>query len=339
MTRRLLLLETGGTVGSEDSGQGLQPDAQVALGRLAHPAPSEPEYEVVTERMFSLSSGAIGLREIAALHRRIRKAGEQGFVGVVVTHGTDTLAETAFVLSVLGAGSNFPVVLTGAMRAPGQVGSDAFRNLQDATTVAWSAHGRGRGLGVAVVMDGAVFDGLTVEKRSCHSLAPLHVPEGGPIGHVVEGRLRLRHSPQPAGRPTTVALDPAQRRPVAIVCPVPGDDGESLRLCASGFDGLVVVGLGGGHVPPQMMSAVQDVAQQKPVVVTTSYPGASALFSTYGGPGSERAVSDSGAHVGWSLSPRKAALLLSMCLGQTEDSLQIALTLQEMRNERVYQHG
>jgi L-asparaginase len=337
VTLRVLLLETGGTIGSEDSGHGLEPSGSLTLGHLAGSAVPEVEHAVATQRVFALSSGAIGLPEIGVLHGRIREAEGQGYDGVVVTHGTDTLAETAFVLTVLGAGSVLPVVLTGAMRALGQAGSDATRNIEDATTVALSAPGRG--LGVAVTMGGAVFDGLTVEKRSSHSLLPLHVPEGGPLGHVVEGRFRLRHTPAPSDRLTSASLDPALARPVAILCPVPGDDGESLRLCAAGFDGLVVVGLGGGHVPPQMMSALEDVARRKPVVVTTTCPGAAAMTATYGGPGSERAISDAGAHIGWSLGPRKAALLLAMCLGQTDDFDRIATTLHEVRNERVRQHG
>lgn len=331
MKRHVLVLHTGGTIGSVDSGRGLEP--QDGLDLTASGAAWStviPEADVTIEQVFSIPSGAIGLPEIAKIQRRIRQAERESFTGVVVTHGTDSLAETAFVLTVLGPWT-IPVVLTGAMRALGQLGSDAERNLRDALTVAVSrasAHS-----GPIVSMDGAVFPGLTAEKTSCHATAAFTAPDGAPLGYISEGQLWLQQLSSPTSLSCPIA--PEVTRPVALISATPGDDGGLLRFCAQRYAGIVVHGFGGGHLPPQMMPALAEVARDTPTIVTTSYPGAVALTRTYGGPGSEQAISETGAYVGWSLSARKAALLLAMCLGQTDDRQILATTLEEVRSSYV----
>lgn len=315
VARRVLLLGTGGTIGSGQPSD-LRPVSGVA-GVASAVTVSDVELRV--EEMLALPSSAIGLAEMAQLHARIVRAGVEGYDAVVVSHGTDTLAETAFVLALLLAGGGPPVIVTGAARGPGQPGSDAITNLSDAVVVA----SRGKHLrgAVLVVFNGDVFSAVEVEKVSSTSAAAMQAPGAGRLGQVVEGALVLTALPLPL---RNLQLDPLASRPVAIVGALPGDRGEVLGRCAQQHDGVVLVGMGGGHVPPQMMDAVRDLADGIPLVVTTGSPGAARLERTYAHAGSELDLRSAGAVVAPGLSPRKAALLLSLCLGQTSDRAEIA---------------
>lgn len=317
----ILLLTTGGTIGSEASSDGFAPTT--GSGRaLAQQLNSEG---VVLEELFAEPSGGIGLDRMAVIHERIETATCEGYSAVVVTHGTDTLAETAFVLRLLRGESKFPVVLTGAMRSPGLLGSDGLRNLTDAATVARS--GRDFGTGVLVVFDGDILSALRAAKTSSTAISAFGQSTGGPLGLVSENCVRVHAREVFRGLP--IPVDARKTESVALVGAWPGDDGRALIASAKEAAGLVVSGLGGGHIPPQMMDAVTEVVSSRPVIVTTGTPCGPALRATYGGAGSERALANIGAIVGWSLGPRKAALALSMCLGQTKDGDTLRSLLQD----------
>jgi L-asparaginase len=301
---RVLVIGTGGTIGSSQA-EYLNPGAGVRA--VLELAPVEG-VDFQLEELMSMPSSGLGLDEMARLLARVVEADEEGFTGVVITHGTDTLPETAFALA-LTINTSMPVVLTGAMRGPGQPGSDAARNLRDAVSAA--ASDVVRDCGVIVVFDGSIFAGMTVEKTSSNSSAAIRAAAGGVLGHVVEGEVRLISSPR---RARSLELHPSRHRPVALLGALPGDDGTSLRAAARCVDGVVIAGFGGGHLPPQMMPAVRDVASSIAVVVTTAAPGAPAFRATYGHAGSEQDLAAAGAVVADALSPRKAALMLSMCL-------------------------
>lgn len=316
---KILVLSTGGTIASQITPAGLTPTGTLESG------PAIGDAQVVVEQPFSLPSAAIGLPEIAKLSRRIDRAPAEGFTGVVVTHGTDTLAETAFTLAVLDRPHPVPVAVTGAMRAPGQVGSDATRNLLDAITVVRSRIDAGAP--VVVVFDGTVLPGLTAEKASTTSLAAFTAPQGITLAEVTEGRVHIKGRcahPQPR-----IPADPASAGAVAVLCAMPGDDGTVLRACAETVEGVVLGGLGGGHVAPQQMTTLRDLAHTKPVLVTTGTVAGGALTATYTGPGSEQALDESGVIIGWSWGPRKAALAMALCLSRTTDPAEIRFLMKD----------
>jgi L-asparaginase len=300
----VLVIGTGGTIGSSQA-EHLDPEAGVRA--LLDLAPVEG-VDIQLEELMSIPSSALGLHEMARLAARVAGADEEGCAGVVITHGTDTLADTAFALA-LTINMSLPVVLTGAMRGPGQPGSDAARNLRDA--VAAAASDVVRDCGVLVVFDGNIFAGTTVEKTSSSSTAAIRAAAGGVLGHIVEGEVRLIARPRPV---RSLGLHPSRHRPVALLGALPGEDGKTLRAASLHVDGVVIAGFGGGHLPPQMMPAVRDVASRIAVVVTTAAPGAPAFRTTYAHAGSEQDLAAAGAVVADALSPRKAALMLSMCL-------------------------
>jgi L-asparaginase len=234
--------------------------------------------------------------------------------GVVISQGTDTLEDTAFVLDLL-LGRHRTIVLTGAMRTPAAPGWDGGSNVADAIRVASSAESDG--LGALVVFDGEIHAARFVGK--VHAQRPgAFTSVSGPIGWISEGRVEIVIQPRGG---VEIALDSlgglGDVPPVAIHTAAVGDDGRLLpRLVDSGYAGLVIQGLGGGHVPSALAPLIGELAATIPVVLTRGTAGGTTLSATYSYAGSELDLQSRGVLNGGWLSARKARVLLSLLLGQ-----------------------
>lgn len=181
---RLRVITTGGTI----AGRRL-PSGTVAPGlgpeELLSRIPAAAAHaRCDVDPWLELPSSAIGFREMLALATRAREAlADPGLAGVVVTHGTATLEQTAYFLDVT-LDADRPVVLTGAMRNPTLPSDDGPLNLLNAIQVA--ACERSRGLGVLVVMNGLIHCARDVTKMSSANAAAFQSPEFGPLGAVDE---------------------------------------------------------------------------------------------------------------------------------------------------------
>ena len=230
--------------------------------------------------------------------------------GVVVTHGTDTIEETAVLCDVLHAGAE-PIVLTGAIRPSGAAGADGPANLLDAVAAAGAAETAG--LGVLVCFAGELHAARAVRKVSSSSPAAFGSPSTGPLGSVAEGRVRIAARPL---RPAALAMPAALDARVPIVPTFLGDDGAGLRAAVrDGADAVVFVALGAGHVAPAVLRALRDAAAALPVAVTLWPERGLLLHETYGFEGCEDDVRSSGALPAGSLSPRAARMILLAGLG------------------------
>ncbi len=175
--------------------------------------------------------------------------------GAVVTHGTDTLEETAYFLHrTLQA--NKPVVLTAAMRPATALGADGPQNLLDAVTVARTpAVG-----GVCVVFAGKVFGATDLRKVHGYRVEAFDPGDAGLLGHVVNGALHL-HRPWPVAalHPAAKKLPPAASWPaVDIVMSHAGARGAALQaLVAAGARGIVIAGTGNGSVHTNLLAAAR----------------------------------------------------------------------------------
>jgi L-asparaginase len=200
-----------------------------------------------------------------ALRERVRALSASGEVrGIVITHGTDILEETAYLLDRT-LDRRIPVAITGAMRTSSDEEWDGPGNLRDAVTVAASASSAGRG--TMVVFARQVFAGRTAAKSHATDPDAFSAPHGGPIGRVADGEVRYSAEATRGGTP----LEPASLHArVAHVPSVVGDEGTMLDLARGDHDGVVVEAFGSGNVPPGAVPAIRRwIEGGKPVVLAS----------------------------------------------------------------------
>jgi L-asparaginase len=307
--RAVRIISTGGTIAM--AGERAVPalDAQALVAAV--PALAAVE-RLEAESLRNLPGAHVTSADALAIALAAARAGDAG-AGVVVTHGTDTLEETAFLCDVLyGAGP--PIVFTGAIRPASASGADGPANLSDAVAVAQAPDAEG--LGVVVVFAGQIHAARTVRKVDSTAPEAFGSPRSGPIGRVHEGRVAVEL--RPPRRPPVVPsrLDAF----VPIVPTWQGDDGALLRAAiAAGARGVVLVALGAGHVGPAVLAELRAAAAALPVVVTTRPERGAVLRATYGFEGSEADVRGAGAIAAGELSPQAARMKLLACLGAERD--------------------
>ena len=267
--RVIHLLFTGGTISMHRdpaAGGNVPVHGGKALVDLAPGLKNVAPYRV--EDWAKLPACHLGPDKLWALRERVRDVAESGEVGgIVITHGTDTIEETAYLLDrTLDAA--VPVVITGAMRTSSDEAWDGPRNLVDAATVAASASSAERGTMVA--FHGTVFTGTTVAKVHATDIDAFAAPHAGPVGRVAEGQVTYLQPPLARSRPVEPAALTAR---VAQVAMVVGDDGTLLDLARPAHEGVVVIAFGSGNVPPGAVPAIARwLDAGKPVVLATRCP-------------------------------------------------------------------
>ena len=264
--RVIHLLFTGGTISMHRdpvAGGNVPIHGGEALVDLAPGLKRVAPYRV--EDWAKLPACHLGPEKLWALRERVREVADTGEVsGIVITHGTDTIEETAYLLDRTLDGA-VPVVITGAMRTSSDAGWDGPRNLVDAATVAASASSAGRGTMVA--FNGRVFMGRTAVKVHATDVDAFAAPHAGPIGRVAGGQVTYSDAPLTRSQP----LGPAGLATrVAQIPMVVGDDGALLDLARPAHEGVVVVAFGSGNVPPGAVPAIARwLDAGKPVVLAT----------------------------------------------------------------------
>jgi L-asparaginase len=210
----------------------------------------------------------LGPDRLWALRERVREiAGSGEVTGIVVTHGTDILEETAYLLDRT-LDPEVPIALTGAMRTSSDTEWDGPRNLRDAAEVAASAASRGRE--AVVVFNGEIFAGRTATKTHATDIAAFSAPHHGAVGRVENGRVTYASSVDGRPKPLRPTVFGAR---VALVPMVVGDDGRMLELARPGHDGVVIEAFGSGNLPPGAVPAIRRwLDEGKPVVLATRCP-------------------------------------------------------------------
>ena len=329
---RIALLTLGGTIAMtrDHSGAGVVPALDGSALAAAVPQLTSVA-EVVTTSLEARPSASLSFSDVLAAGRAAREALRAGASGVVISQGTDTLEETAYLLDLLWDRDE-PLVLTGAMRNPTQAGADGPANLLSAVTVAASS--QCAGLGVLVVLNDEIHAARHVQKRRSTSLSAFDSPDIGPIGTVVEGEVRLLALPSPARRSVLTTPPLTDRTRVALVPATLDDDGELIELCANaGYDGIVVAAFGAGHLSEPAAVRAIEAARTRPVVLTTRTGAGGVLANTYGFDGSETHLLREGLISSGLLHPLKARILLWALLAAGSDLTTIAEAFREFGHQ------
>jgi L-asparaginase len=306
---RVLLVALGGTISAVPDEQGRNAPARSAADILASVPEVEDFVEVRVADVKQVSSRAITPADMCALAREIHAEVENGCAGVVVTHGTDTIEETAYALALM-VDADVPLALTGAMRLAHEPGADGPANLMAALRVA--ATPEAAALGPVVVMHDEIHAARWVTKLHTCRVAAFSSPGFGPVGQIGEGRVRLHATG--LGR-DHLGLPGQLDQRVELVWVSAGADGLLVEAAAAAADGLGVAGTGGGHVPPAMAESLREVVERGlPTVLASRCIGGPVLEETYGGVGSETYLAEVGLRPVGLLSPLKARLRLLTAL-------------------------
>ena len=244
------------------------------------------------------------------LRNRIAKHAARADVdGIVVTHGTDSLEETAYLVA-RSLASEKPIVFTGAMRTASDLGWDGPANLGASTRVAASR--AARGFGVLVVMSDRIYAGLDVTKAHTHMLDSFESPGLGPLGVVDDGRVIFRRAIPSACE----IVDPIKLGgPVDILYAYAGADSRLLDAARVDGEGLVVAAMGRGNVPPAMVPGIEGWLRESKPVVIASRALRGRVGPTYGYPGGGRRLLELGAIFAGSRRPQQARIDLLLALG------------------------
>ena len=320
MSRRLLLLATGGTIAGQASDPTRLNDytAGVMAGdALLAAVPQLQDLATISvEQVANVDSADLLFEHWRALLARIRSAfaADPELAGVVITHGTNTLEETAWLLELL-IDDLRPVVLVGAMRPATALSADGPLNLFQAVQVALIPEARGHG--VLVVMDGQIHAAQGVTKVATQGVRAFASPGSGPFGWVDDIGV---HLPTPTGSrqvPFAALALPEQWPQVPIVYGCVEPDPLILQACLNaGAPGLVFTGTGAGQLSAGERSVLQAWAGSRPLMLRANRCGSGPVHHHHE---DERL----GLLPAGNLSPQKARVLLLLALiaGLSRDDL------------------
>lgn len=314
---KVYILATGGTIaGSGSSATKSNYSAgQVAIGTLldAVPAINDVAY-VEGEQVVNIGSQDMSNDVWLVLAKRVNELLAQTDVnGIVITHGTDTMEETAFFLSLV-TNSNKPVVLVGAMRPSTAISADGPVNLYNAVVTAASPASMGRG--VLVCMNGKVYGAADVTKTNTTSVETFQSPNSGPLGYIHNGEVRFfRPAAKLADAPYFNIAGLKALPKVGIAYGYSNVEGDVVKMMIKkDYKGIVYAGVGNGNIHKNVFPELEKARKDGIIVVRSSRvpTGATTLDAEVDDNKYEFVAS-------WGLNPQKARILLMLALTKTDD--------------------
>ncbi|MET9497197.1 asparaginase [Streptomyces sp. NPDC006552] len=276
--RRVTLISTGGTIASRWQGTGYAADAGGDTVLASAAVPDGVAVEVVD--LFNVNSSRMTSERQLTLLRTVREVlADPAVDGIVVTHGTDTLEESAFLLD-LHHDDPRPVVFTGAQKPLGAADGDGPGNMYDALQVAASV----RDLGVLVVFDGRVHAARGTVKTQTLAANAFADPSAGPLGRLGFGRVDIRTGPR---RPAPLPAPDAAAPPRVDIVMHHSDADPALfeAALAAGARGVVLVATGAGNATPEFVDAVAAAVRRGVLVAVSTRVPAGPLAEIYTGGG------------------------------------------------------
>lgn len=259
--KKILVLHTGGTISMQADQNGavelspINPMTQVT-------SPLE-NIEVVSVDFFNLPSPHIQIDHMMMIYKKIREEASH-FDGFVITHGTDTLEETAYFLDTMSIPQK-PIVMTGAMRSSNELGSDGIYNYRTALRVA--ADEKSADKGVLVVMNDEIHAAKYVTKTHTTNVSTFQTPTHGPLGLVTKREILFFKAADKRVRFDLQAINGV----VPIIKSYADMDTILLdALVEAPISGLVIEALGAGNLPPASISAIKKlINKQLPIVLVS----------------------------------------------------------------------
>ncbi len=310
MSKRVVILTTGGTIAMRADAQAGGAVPTLAGADFLSALPRDIA-DIRTEQFSNLPSAHFTVEQIWDLSRRVAAlVADDAVDGVIVTHGTDTLEESAY-LCDLTIDTPKPIVFTGAMRTVSDIGYDGFANLAAAVLVA--ASDGARGLGTLVVFNDEIHAARDVTKTHTTALDTFQSPEFGALGRVDYGGVVV------ARKPARREFIPATRLEtnVHLLKLVVGMSAGLLEYLVDtvGARGVGLETLGGGRVPPSWLPTIERAVKRDCAIVITSRTGTGRTVDHYGYAGAHRDLARLGCWFAEGLNGQKARIKLMAALG------------------------
>lgn len=245
------------------------------------------------------------------------KLQNEGYDGAVITHGTDSLEETAYLVD-LTSNIDKPIVFVGAMKSASELGWDGPVNLIDAVYTAASPESCSRG--VLVVMNNEVHSASQVTKTNTHTLDTFKSVDFGPIGFIDDNKVIYY---QRYTKRQYIPCEQVDSKVDLIKCAC-GMDDKLLRFCVdSGAHGIVIEGMGRGNIPPEMVKGVDYALSKDIPIILVSRCHRGKVLDSYGYAGAGRDLTQKGVILGDNLPGQKARIKLMSALGYTRNIAEI----------------
>ena len=305
MTKKILVLHTGGTISMQADASGAVVTSQDnPMNHVTNPLKG---IEVHTLDFLNLPSPHIKPKHMLALYHKIKEEADN-YDGVVITHGTDTLEETAYFLDTMEI-PHMPIVLTGAMRSSNELGSDGVYNYLSALRVA--SDDKAADKGVLVVMNDEIHAAKYVTKTHTTNVGTFQTPTHGPLGLIMKQEILYFKTAEPRVR---FDLDCIQGL-VPIISAYAGMTDELIdMLDLEQLDGLVIQAFGAGNIPKETAQKLENLLQKGiPVaLVSRCFNGIAEPVYAYQGGGVQ--LQESGVLFVKELNAQKARLKLLIAL-------------------------
>ena len=305
MPKKILVLHTGGTISMQaDASGAVVTSSDNPMNHVSNPLEG---IQVHALDFCNLPSPHIKPKHMLALYQKIKEEAAN-YDGVVITHGTDTLEETAYFLDTMEV-PHMPIVLTGAMRSSNELGSDGVYNYLSALRVA--SDDRAADKGVLVVMNDEIHAAKYVTKTHTTNVGTFQTPTHGPLGLITKREILYFKTAEPRVR---FDLDHIQGL-VPIISAYAGMTDELIdMLDLEQLDGLIIQAFGAGNVPKETAQKLESLLQQGiPVaLVSRCFNGIAEPVYAYQGGGVQ--LQKSGVFFVKELNAQKARLKLLIAL-------------------------
>lgn len=315
---RIHILATGGTIaGIGSSAAGTAYTAgQLAVSDLIEAVPELKNIANITgEQIVKIGSQDMTDEIWIKLARRLNSLLLRNDIdGIVITHGTDTMEETAFFLNLV-LKSEKPVVLTGAMRPSTSLSADGPLNLYNAVVTAGTPESAGKG--VLIVMNGSILGAHAATKMNTVDIQAFQAPDSGPLGYVFNGKAVYNQTTDKLHTTRSVFdISDLNRLPkVGIIYSYSNVEPEALdALIRHRYEGIIHAGVGNGNIHRNLLPKLAEASRQGILIVRSSRVPT--------GPTTSDAEIDDmkyGFIASRELSPQKARILLMLALTRTRD--------------------
>lgn len=310
MMKKVVLLTTGGTIASKpNKASGKLSSGALTGEELAAMCQLPEDIEVIVESVFQKASIHITFDDLLVLKSKVENYFEdESISGIVITHGTDTMEETAYFLD-LTISDPRPVVVTGSQRSPEDLGSDVYINLRHAIYTACSTDLHNAG--TVVVFNERIFAARYVKKEHASNIQGFNVFGFGYLGIIDNDQVHVYQKPI---KREYFKVRSSLPQVEIIKCYI-GADGKFIKAAReAGVKGIVLEGVGRGQVAPKMMQEIEAAIRAGIKLVITTSAEEGSVYTTYDYEGSAYDLYQKGVILGSDNDSKKARIKLAVAL-------------------------